>query len=227
MLPRDIALFVRSARTDAAIGRARLAKGARAAFEAVYTDQADPWASGDARYRYQRNKYAGLMSCLPAGRRFARALDIGSGIGALSRVLTAVADDVLGLDIAQSAVERARVLARGQPNVSFAQGDAADLPRTLDGQFDLVVVADTIYYLDRTDDMSLKAMASRVSRLVAPGGLCLIANHYFFAADPDSRLSRRIHDAFTWSPHFRVVSQHRRAFYLATLLAIVEPEAAS
>jgi SAM-dependent methyltransferase len=163
------------------------------------------------------------MSCLPAGRRFARALDLGSGIGALSRALTAVADDVLGLDIAQSAVDRAQALAKGHPNLRFAQGDATDLPRDLDGTFDLVVVADTIYYLDKTDDMSLKAIATRIAALVAPGGMCLIANHFFFAADPDSRLSRRIHNAFTWSPHFRVVSQHRRAFYLATLLSMPEP----
>ncbi len=223
MLPRDIALFLRSARTDAAITRVRRASGARAAFEAAYDRQADPWASGDSRYRYQRNKYAGLMACLPAGRRFARALDLGSGIGALSRALGAVADDVLGLDIAQSAVDRARTLASGHANIRFAQGDATNLPTGLNGSFDLVVVADTIYYLDKTDDMSLKAIATRISDLLAPGGMCLIANHFFFAADPDSRLSRRIHNAFSWSPHFRVVSQHRRAFYLATLLSIPEP----
>jgi len=222
MHPRDIALFLRSARTDAAIGRTRRTRGARAAFEAAYTAQPDPWASGDARYRYQANKYAGLMECLPPGRRFARALDLGSGIGALSRALTAVADDVLGLDIAQSAVDRARFLAGGKRNLRFDQADATDLLRALDGQFDLVVVADTIYYLDRTDDMALKAIATRMAELLAPGGLCLIANHFFFAADPDSRLSRRIHNAFTWSPHFRVVAQHRRAFYLATLLTIPE-----
>ncbi len=227
MLPRDIGLFLRSARTDAAIHRARGAGGARAAFEAAYAAQPDPWASDDSRYRYQRHKYAGLMACLPAGRRFARVLDLGSGIGALSRALTAVGDDVLGLDIAQSAVDRARFLAKGQRNLRFDRGDATDLPRSLNGQFDLVVVADTIYYLDKTDDMSLKAIATRVAELLAPGGMCLIANHFFFAADPDSRLSRRIHNAFSWSPHFRVVSQHRRAFYLATLLSIPEAAAAA
>jgi SAM-dependent methyltransferase len=225
MHPRDIGLFLRSARTDADINKLRRISGARAAFENAYVQNADPWASGDSRYRYQRNKYAGLMSCLPSGRRFGRALDLGSGIGALSQALGHVADDVLGLDIAQSAVDRARTLARHRPNVRFAQGDATDLSPDLDGRFDLVVVADTIYYLDKTDDMSLKTIATRIARLLAPGGLCLLANHFFFAADPDSRLSRRIHNAFSWSPHFRVVAQHRRAFYLATLLSIPEAEA--
>ncbi len=227
MLPRDVGLFLRSARTDAAIQRVRALRGAREAFEAAYTAGPDPWASGDARYRYQANKYAGLIACLPPGRRFARALDLGSGIGALSRALATVSDDVLGLDIAQAAVDRARILARDHPTIRFAQGDATALPSSLNGGFDLVVVADTIYYLDNTDDMALKAMATRIAALLAPGGICLIANHFFFAADPDSRLSRRIHNAFTWSPHFRVLAQHRRAFYLATLLAIPEAAPAS
>jgi hypothetical protein len=59
----------------------------------------------------------------------------------------------------------------------------------------------------------------RIGRLLAPGGLCLLANHYFFAADPESRLSGRIHDAFAWSSSFALVSSHRRPFYLVSLLA--------
>ena len=69
------------------------------------------------------------------------------------------------------------------------------------------------------DDVSLSAIAARIGRLAAPGGLCLVANHYFFAGDRDSRLTRRIHDAFAASSAFAVVSTHRRPFYLASLLA--------
>ena len=61
-------------------------------------------------------------------------------------------------------------------------------------------------------------MAERVAELLVPGGLCILANHYFFSLDRDSRLSRRIHDAFIWSPDFSVVSQGRRPFYLVTML---------
>ena len=55
--------------------------------------------------------------------------------------------------------------------------------------------------------------------LIAPNGVCLLANHFFFAADADSRASRRIHRAFAACPRFRVISEHRRPFYLATMLA--------
>ena len=218
MSPRDIALFVRSARTDAALSRARGTGTARAAFEAAYASGADPWASDDRRYSYQRWKYEGLMALLPEGRRFGQSLDLGSGVGAMSRLLAAISDRVLGLDIAQGAVDRASLTAASHGNLRFEQGDVTDLSSSLDGQFDLVVVADTLYYLDDTGGPNLAAVASRITGLLAPGGMCLLANHYFFRADPDSRLSRRIHEAFAASPGLSVLSEHWRPFYLASIL---------
>lgn len=219
MSPRDIGLFVRSARTDASIARARIGTGDQDAFDEAYAT-GDPWASGDERYLYQRRKYDVLAALLPPGRHFARALDLGAGLGLLSRRIAERADDVLGLDISQGAVEHARVLHLDVANLRFERGDVRNLSSALDGLFDLVVLADTLYYLPPPlTDATLKTLALRVASLLAPGGLCLLANHYFFAADPDSRLSQRIHRAFAWSPGFHVVSEHRRPFYLVSLLA--------
>lgn len=226
MLPRDIGLFMRSARTDATLGRLRKRIGSAAAFDALY-ETGDPWASGDPRYRYQRRKYDVLCGFLPE-RRFKWALDLGTGGGLLARKLADRADDVLGLDVSQVAVAQAQARYPDLPNLRFAQGDVADLSASLDGQFDLVVLADTLYYLPGPlDDALLDRLATRIARLLSPGGLCLLANHYFFTADPDSRLSRRIHRAFAASPGFRVVSEHRRPFYLASLLARAEDKAAA
>ncbi len=217
MLPRDIGLFLRSARTDKAIAARQSAEGSRAAFEAAYADGADPWASANPAFRYQHRKYEVLASLLP-DRSFARALDLGCGHGLFARHLASRAGYVLGLDLAQAAVDQARKLSAHLPNLAFEQADMTGLPLRLDGQFDLVVLADTLYYLSPLPDTLLKAMALRVGRLLAPGGLCLLANHFFFSADADSRLSLRIHRAFAWSPAFSVVSEHRRAFFLASLL---------
>jgi SAM-dependent methyltransferase len=216
---RDIGLFMRSARTDARIAKLRVESGARAAFEAAYSETADHWASADPRYTYQRWKYQALLATLPPGRRFARAVDIGSGVGEMSLALTAIADEVLGLDIAQSAVDHATLRAAGRPGLRFAQGDVCALDPALDACFDLVVVADMLYYLDDVSDPSLKAVAARIARLVSPGGLVLVANHYFFSGDRDSRLSRRIQDAFAWSPGLHMVAARRRPFYLTALLS--------
>lgn len=218
MSVRDVGLFLRSARTDAAIARLRPSVGSREAFERVYRETGDPWASGSPKYRYQQRKYDTLVALLPAGRRYAQALDIGCGLGAMVGLLEARADAVLGLDVAQAAVDLARARHAGRPSLSFEQGDVLDLPRTLDRRFDLIVVSDVLYYLSPLSDATLKQVAARLSQMLSPGGLCLIANHFFFAADPDSRVSRRIHRAFEWSLGLDVLSEHRRPFYLATLL---------
>lgn len=217
--PRDIGLFLRSARTDAAIARARQRHGDQAAFEQAYAG-GDPWASGESRYLYQRRKYDVIAGLLP-DRRFVQALDLGAGLGLLTRRVAERADSVLGLDISPSAVAAARARHAGVPNLAFEQGDVQRLPASLDGGFDLVVIADVLYYLPQPiTDAVLDAMALRVAALLAPGGVCLLANHYFFAADGDSRLSRRIHDAFARSPGFERVSEHRRPFYLVSVLTV-------
>ncbi len=221
MAPQDIGLFLRSARTDAEIQRLLPTLGSPATFDAMYTAR-DPWASADPRYTYQRHKYD-VLSGLLKGRRYANALDLGCGLGDLARRLARQADSVLGLDISQEAANQASARHRAARNLCFAQGDVLDLSPHYDGAFDLVVVADTLYYLPRPiEDATLKRLALRLAKLLQPGGTLLLANHFFFAADRDSRLSRRIHRAFAWSPGLRVISEHRRPFYLASLLAPAE-----
>ncbi len=217
MSPRDIGLFLHSARTDASIAGLRDRLGQAGAFDAVY-QSGDPWASADPRYVYQRRKYDVLMGLLPK-RRFTRALDLGAGLGLLSRKLAAHADEVVGMDIAAHAVSRAQAANADLPQLSFVQGDVLDLPAALNGGFDLLVVADTLYYLPPPlQDATLKALAQRLALLLRPGGVCLLANHYFSGADADSRLSRRIHQAFAWSPALTLTAEYRRPFYLVSLL---------
>ena len=223
MSPRDVGLFVRSARTDGAISRMRGQLGTQAIFETIYRTNEDPWQSASKRYRYQGWKYDRIVACLPSGRRFRSALDVGCGLGLLSSRLAPRVDEVLGVDIAQTAVDRATATFAGCANLTFQQGNVLDLPRSLDGRFDLVVIADTLYYLPAPITAEvLASVAQRVSELLVPGGICLLANHYFFSFDPDSKISRRIHDAFAASPRFRCVANTWRPFYLVSLLESAE-----
>ncbi len=192
--------------------------GARAAFEAVYSESADPWASASHHYRYQSLKYDRMIALLPR-RRFDNALDLGCGLGLLSQKLAKRAEHVLGLDIATAAIDRARRSSAAFPNLEFERGDILNLPPTLNGKFDLVVVADVLYYLSPLDEQVLKSVVRRIADLLSPGGICLLANHFFFSADPDSKVSRNIHRSFSDCPRFEVMSEHRRAFFLATLLS--------
>ncbi len=218
MLPRDIGLFIKSARTDAKIARLNRTHGSRVAFEAAYRESDDPWASASPRYRYQGLKYDRLVALLPA-KRFCNALDLGCGLGLLSQKLAGRADNVLGIDIAPAAIEHARRRAGALDNVAFQAGDILNLPASLDGRFDLVVVADVLYYLSPMDTGVLEKVVARIADLLTPNGTCLLANHFFFSADPDSRVSRKIHKAFEACPRFAVTSEHRRAFFLATLFS--------
>ena len=218
MLPGDIGLFLRSARTDAKIARSRRQDGTTAAFDTAYRESEDPWASASPRYRYQGLKYDRLLALLPR-KRFANALDLGCGLGLLSQKLTQQAENVLGIDIAPAAIEHARRRGAAFDNLAFEPGDILNLPASLDGRFDLVVVADVLYYLSPLDEGVLHAVVRRIADLLTPGGTCLLANHFFFAADPDSRMSRKIHRAFKACPRFAVTSEHRRAFFLATLFS--------
>jgi SAM-dependent methyltransferase len=218
MLPRDIGLFLQSARTDAKIARMKRREGTTAAFETAYRESDDPWASASPRYRYQGLKYDRLVALLPR-KRFANALDLGCGLGLLSQKLTERAEQVLGIDIAPAAIEHARRRGAAFDNLAFEPGDILNLPASLDGKFDLVVVADVLYYLSPLDEGILHAVVRRIADLLTPGGTCLLANHFFFAADPDSKVSRKIHRAFKACPRFAVTSEHRRAFFLATLFS--------
>jgi len=219
MLPRDVGLFLRSARTDARIARLNGGKGASDTFEAVYRESADPWASASPNYRYQRLKYDRLIALLPK-RRFGNVLDLGCGLGLLSQKLATCAEHVLGMDVSATAIGHARQRGAAFSNLEFETGDILSLPPSLDGQFDLVVVSDVLYYLSPPDGPTLLAAVHQIADLLSPGGICLVANHYFFSVDPSSKVSRNIHRTFSDCPRFVMLSEHRRPFFLATLFSM-------
>lgn len=217
MTLRDIALWVRSARVDAYVARLRNEHGSARAFDLLYGQMEDPWAAGVARYRYQRRKYDILLSFVPR-RRYRRVLDLACGIGEMTRRLAPHVDEILGLDISDLAVEQARLRSASLPNVLYKRGDVLALDQSFDGRFDLVVLADTLYYLSPLDDAVLKRVRESVAGLLAPGGILLLADHFFSGFDRDSRTSRRIQDAFRWAACLRLQVEYRRPFYLASVL---------
>jgi SAM-dependent methyltransferase len=221
----DISLFARSAQSDARVrswwnGSAAGNGNAALVFDRLYQDAPDndPWASASPRFLYQRRKYETISALIPKAR-YRRALDVGCGTGLFSEKLATLAGEVVGVDVSSVAVGVAASRRSKPGNLRFAQCDVRDLPASWDGSFDLVTILDTLYYLPPPiEDEHLKTMAARLCRLLMPGGLVVIANHFFCGLDADSRLSRRIHDAFRWSPGLKTAAQFRRPFYLVTLL---------
>ena len=184
-------------------------------FDRLYESLHDPWSTAVPYYRYQLRKYQILISLLPL-REYRRALDIGCGLGVLTAcwLHTPSRSWVLMFHNMRS------ITPVGCPwpsNVQYRQADLLKLDSMQDGQFDLVVAADTLYYSSLSDQV-LEAARDRVMALLAPGGTLLLVNHYFFQFDRSSRLTRKIHNCFRWATGLRMIREHRRPFYLVSVL---------
>lgn len=210
--PRNVAAFIRGLRSDAFLAQMLRESTPAQAFDALYRRCVDPW--GSLVSSHSQRKYRDLVALL-ASRRFANALEIGCGLGILTRQLTLVAERVRGVDISAVALEAARKLSAEYPSIHYQQADLFALDEQV--RFDLVVLADVLYYILPPFESRLKTALGRVEQLLAPGGTLLLANRHYSGWDPPSRLTRAIHSAFSKSLQLRRVSETRRYFYLASL----------
>jgi SAM-dependent methyltransferase len=119
---------------------------------------------------YERRKYDQTLALVPPGR-YRRALEIGCSEGVFTRRLAPLADDVLGLDIVDVALARARRECAGLPNVRFRRFDL--IADALDERFDLIFCAEVLYYVRWT---RLRAVTRKITTWLRPGGY-LIAVH--------------------------------------------------
>ena len=212
----DIRFWIRSARSDAQLRHLRSEHDNAQSLDLLYEERKDPWGLDSPHFRYQQIKYAAMLSLLPS-RRYKRALDLGCGLGNLTRRLCNHADYVLGIDVSRVAIAQARRETTEQSNLQFQQGDALNLSRDLDNGFDLVVIADTLYYLSPLSDEVLQTVRERVIELLVPGGILLLVNHFTLHFDPGSRWSRKIHRVFRSAAGFKSVHESYRPFYLASI----------
>ena len=131
-------------------------------FDDLYASDADPWrfATSD----YEREKYATTLAALPRAR-YRSALEIGCSIGVLTRQLAARAEALCAIDLAAQALDEARHRCADLGHVRF---DLMRVPAQWpDGTFDLIVLSEVVYYLDRAD---LAALVERVRACLVPGG---------------------------------------------------------
>jgi SAM-dependent methyltransferase len=99
-----------------------------------------------------------------------RALDSGTGSGALAFALAPHVREVVGVDIVPELLEQARKRAERFPNVTFVEGDATKLPLGY-GSFDLAGTLRTLHHIARPE----LAMAELV-RVTRPRGRILVVD---------------------------------------------------
>jgi GT2 family glycosyltransferase/SAM-dependent methyltransferase len=97
-------------------------------------------------------------------------LDIACGEGYGSAMLARHALSVKGVDIADSAIQHARLTYRGIHGLEFKCGDAAQIPLD-DNSVDVVVSFETIEHHDRH-----REMLSEIRRVLRPDGLLVISS---------------------------------------------------
>ena len=99
-----------------------------------------------------------------------RALDVGTGAGALALALAPLVREVVGVDRVPELLELARERAAGLGNVTFVEADAEHLPFE-DFSFDLAGTLRTLHHVPRPE-----LVLAELVRLTRPGGRVLVVD---------------------------------------------------
>lgn len=97
-------------------------------------------------------------------------LDVGCGVGNYHGILEPHLGEIVGVDISESSLERARSI---NTNVQYRSYDGVELPFE-DNTFD---VALTICVMHHVPPENWETFANEMKRVVRPGGLALIFEH--------------------------------------------------
>jgi SAM-dependent methyltransferase len=97
-----------------------------------------------------------------------RVLDVGCGVGRLTRALASRAAHVTGLDISPEMVARARENLEGHDNVAFEVGDGTSLQPVPDASVDVVI--SIVVFQHIPDPRITLGYVEDMGRVLRPGG---------------------------------------------------------
>jgi len=177
-------------------------------FEEMYEANVDPWGFTDRWY--EERKRAITLAVLPE-RRYATAYEPGCSVGVLTLGLAERCDSLLASDISPIALREAASRLEGHDNVRF---ERRRLPvEWPEGQFDLVVLSEILYFFN---DADLRDIVTRASTAVAPGGT-LVSIHWRPKVEDYPQRGDRVQEVmqFRWSSGARTVHHVEDDFDLA------------
>jgi SAM-dependent methyltransferase len=187
-------------------------------FEAMYAASPDPWGF-ESRW-YERRKHAISVAMLPR-REYPDAFEPGCSIGALTELLAPRCGRLLSCDMAGAAVRAAAQRTRHLANVRVERRSIpAGWP---DGEFDLVVLSEILYYfagedLDRVLDLAVKA--------VRAGG-SLLAVHWLHPVADYPRGGEEVHRHLAARTGIARLAEHREQDFLAEVYVRTDGEPVS
>ena len=99
-----------------------------------------------------------------------RALDAGTGTGALAFALAPLVREVVGIDLVPELLTEARRRGESFSNVEFIEGDVTSLPFD-SGSFELAGAQSVLHHVARSE-----LVVAELARVTGPGGMILIAD---------------------------------------------------
>ena len=175
-------------------------------FDGMYAGSPDPW--GFTSRWYEARKYAITVAMLP-NARYQDAFEPGCSIGVLSDLLAPRCGNLLCCDIAPVAVRAAAERTVGHGNVEVEQ-------RTLpgewpEGQFDLIVMSEILYYFAGSDLDRVLDLAVGASR----PGATLLAVHWRHPVAEYPRSGDDVHAALAARPELARLARHTEPDFIA------------
>lgn len=144
-------------------------------------DESEFFATGDQNVRDQ---IISDMDSICAGRdsRSMRMLEIGCGVGRMTRALSCVFGEVHGVDVSQRMVEKARRYLRACSNAHVHRNSGFDLQVLSDLQFDFAFSFIVFQHIPSRD--IIDRYVAEVGRRLAPGGLFKFQVQGYQGPDP-------------------------------------------
>jgi cyclopropane fatty-acyl-phospholipid synthase-like methyltransferase len=138
-------------------------------FDYLYRTEPDPWSCFTSPY--EQAKYRRTLDALPR-QVVGRVLEIGCGEGLFTSAVAARAEEVLGLDISQAALSRARQRCSPMGHVKFRRVDVTRDPLPVD--FDVLIAAEVLYYLGHGSQY--RSTCGKLVSCLAQGGHLIVVN---------------------------------------------------
>lgn len=174
-------------------------------FTGMYRDSADPWHL--AERWYEQRKYAVTAACLPL-RRYRRGFEPGCSVGVLSTLLAPRCERLLSWDRAPEAVEVAAGRLRSFPGAEAAYGVVPD--QWPDGEFDLIVLSELLYYFDA--GLRARLLEAALGSLADRGHL--LAVHWRHHVPEHAAEADEVHAELRANPALATLARHEEDDFL-------------